>query len=138
MIDYTAPRRALEMYLDTNYTLTPIKFENVELSEDITGGFVAVNDIGTESNTLEMGGGNTFLAKGILVIQIYTVLGSGTQQGRLIATNLSTLLAGQDLSGLLLEEPVFESFGQVDGADFFQQNLTIPYQFVYGQADGTC
>lgn len=139
MIDFTAPRRALEVYLNTNFTTVPVKFENVNIdnSVDLTGGFIAMHDTGTDS----LGTGlqeTVALVKGMIVIQIFTALGSGTQTSRSIASELETLLAGEDLSGLQLGEPVLESFGQVDGADFFQQNLTFPYQFFYGQVESDC
>jgi len=139
MIDYTAPRRAIEVYLNTNFTTVPIHFENVAVDDsvDLTSGYIAITDTGTESISMGMQEEVTHV-NGMVVIQIYTVLGSGTQTSRSIASELETLLAGEDLSGLQLGEPVLESFGQVDGADFYQQNLTFPYQFFYGQSEDAC
>ncbi len=139
MIDYTEPRRALEMYVNTNFSAVPVIFENVAVDEsvDLSGGFIDFTDLGGSNVKMDISGDESQV-KGNIVIRIYTPLGSGTQQGRQIASTLDTLLKGQTLSGLHLMEPVFESFGQVEGADFFQQNLTFPYQFFYGQTESDC
>ena len=137
MIDFTKPRRALEMYLNTYFTTVPIQFENVQARGDLTDGFIALTDVGSSNQTMGMGE-TVSSVRGMIVIQIYTPLGNGTQSSRTIATSLSTLLGSKTLSGLNLEEPTLESIGQVDGADYYQQNLTFPYQFFYGQSDDAC
>jgi len=137
MIDYTAPRRAFEMHIDTNFAMVPVVFENTKPNQNLSGGFIDFTDLGGSADLMEMGG-DVSSVKGSIVIRIYTPLGSGTQQGRQIATALDALLKGQNLSGLELGVPVFESFGQVEGADWFQQNLTFPYQYFYGQVESDC
>lgn len=139
MIDYTAPRRALEMYVDTYFSLVPVAFENLSLDEsvDISDGYIDFTDLGGSNVKMDISGDESQV-KGLIVIRIYTPLGVGTQAGRQIASALDALLKGKELSGLHLGEPVFESFGQVEGADFHQQNLTFPYQFFYGQVESDC
>ena len=137
MIDYTAPRRALEMYVDANFNMVPVLFENIKPNRDLDGGYIDFTDIGTTTENLGMGE-DVYSVRGQIIIRIFTPLGSGTQKGRQIATALDTLLTGQDLSGLKLEVPLFESFGEQPGVDWFQQNLTFNYQYFYGQVEGDC
>lgn len=125
------------MHLDSNFSMVPVVFENTRVQQDRTGGFIDLTDIGMSNRIMGLGE-DVSSVEGSIVIRIYTPLGSGTQLGRQIATALDTLLKGKNLSGLELGVPVFESFGQVPEADLFQQNLTFPYQYFYGQIESDC
>ena len=95
MIDYTEPRRALEMYIAANFSAVPVIFENVapDPSVDLSSGFIDFTDLGGSNVKMDISGDESQV-KGNIVIRIYTPLGSGTQQGRQIASTLDTLLKG--------------------------------------------
>ena len=86
MIDYTEPRRALEMYVDTNFTTVPVAFENLAIDPsltDITGGYIDIVDIGSSNQKMDLVGDESQVI-GFIAIRIYTPLGGGTQKGRQI------------------------------------------------------
>ncbi len=131
MIDFTVARRLFENYLKLNFTTVPIQNENTRI-ESGTEAYIALTDVGGESQSMGMGT-DIFRVDGGFVIQIYTPLGSGTEQSRELASELAELLVNANLSGFTFTTPQLDTFGQVEEADYYQQNLTVPYVFFYGQ-----
>lgn len=134
VIDYTSVRRLIETFLNDNYSSTVIQYENTYVDVVNVSEYISINDVTSDTYPTDMGGG-TITVHGAIVIQIYTELGSGTQRGREIASELTDLFKSESLSGLNLTVPEFNSFGQVEGADYYQHNLTIPYVYAYGATE---
>ena len=135
MIDYTVVRRLFEQYIATNFTEVPVQYENTRLHTESE--FIAVFD--QEADAEQMGMNETsFLIRGLIIIQIFTALGSGTQRSREIATKLSSLLNNASIGALSFEVSSLTSVGQVDDADYYQQNLTVPYSFFYNAIEDNC
>lgn len=131
-IDFTTFRESVESYLDENFTSMKIQFENTYRKDKKPFIYVVDQNYTSES----MGCGEDISnVKGALIIQIYSVKGTGTVLAKKAATELTSLMSDyQDESdNLNFSNPVLASFGPVDGAEYYQHNLTIPYQYFYGQ-----
>ncbi len=130
IIDYTTVRRYVENYINDNYTTTPVQFENTSIDVDVVKEFISITDVTGETES--MIGSLAILTHGGIIIQIFTELGAGTNRGREIASELANLLNSESFSNFNFTTPQFESFGQVEDADFYQCNLTVPYVYAYG------
>ena len=129
MIDYTTIRSVTEKYIDDNFSTVPVVFENVKTDNSDVEHIETV-DHQTDSQPLEIGS-TTLLITGILVIQIFTDVGIGTNRAKVIATELEDLLVGST-SGITFMEPELVSVGEVKGKHLYQHNLSISYTCVYG------
>ena len=135
MIDFVFTRDLIETYLETNFNTVPIQFENKRIEDAIE--YIAVED--SNNDTESLGSGiNAYRIDGFLTIKIYTELGIGTNRSKTIASELVTLLNQKELETFMFQVPILNSFGQVKNADHYQQNLTIPYTYVYGQSENIC
>ena len=134
MIDFTTVRQTIESHLATNYTTTPIKFENVGLRED-SPSFIALSDKATFADNLGMGEAAQQTG-GLLLISIFTPIGGGTQHAREIATELAGMLANQQVEDVSFGEAELHTVGEVEG--YYQHGLQIPYQFIFGGTESQC
>ncbi len=134
LIDFTSVRTVTETYLDVNFTTVPTKFENVGLLEDAPE-FIALRDKSGQAETLALGEIQS-LTQGVMLIDIYTARGLGTQRSRTIATELAALLSNQTVSFISFAGAELHTVGEIEG--YFQQVLQIPYQYVYGGSDVLC
>ena len=122
MIDYTEIRRIVEAHLATNYTTTPIWYEN-------TPGPQADEYIAVQDDTIsvrDMGDG--VLVVGQLIVDIYTPIGIGTERGREIAKELAAIFGRKDIEGIHFDEPELRSSGGDPKAPHYHQYLTIRYE----------
>jgi len=137
MIDFTTVRRLVETFLVDNFTTVPIQLENEHINVENITEFIALTDIGVD--TEDMGSGtNVLRVDSNLVIQIYTELGEGVQRSRAIASELVTLLSTFSFDALTFTTPQFDTFGQVKDTDYYQQNLTFPYTYFFGDGETIC
>ncbi len=138
MIDFTTIRRTIETELNDNFSTVPIMFENVGMPDQTDQDeFIAVEDQASFSEGTGLGDTVTHLG-GVILIKIYTTRGEGTQRSRVIATELATLLADQQLTDISLQEASLHTAGDVDGSEYFLQVLQIPYSLLYGQNEASC
>ena len=126
-MDYVDVRREIEVYLNTNFTLAPIQFENTTI--DATTEFIALTISDATAEPPAMGSSSTLIS-GLLTIQIYTELGVGTQRARELYDKLKLMLLGVNVDGLSFQAPVHSSFGQVEGANYYQTNLDCQFEFI--------
>ena len=137
IIDYTVVRRKVEEFFDEEFSMVPIEKENTRINVDKTPAYISLTDISGDAESLGIGM-DAFKVTGAFVIQIFTPLGKGTEQSRSIASSLADLLNNKDLSGFTFLTPELNAFGQVEDADYYQLNLTVPYVFAYGADEPSC
>lgn len=135
MIDYTSVRRSLETHIADNFSEVPVQYENRRI--DRAKEFIALFDQEADSLVSEIAGGVSMVT-GIVIIQIFTELGTGTERSREIASILANITNGLQTDVLSFQSAVLSSIGQVDGIDYYQQNLTIPYTYAYAGNEIQC
>jgi len=130
-MDYVDVRKEIEMYLDTNFTSTPIQFENtiIAASSDSIEEFIAltISDASTETPAM---GSTSSMVTGLLTVQVFTKLGTGTQRARTLYDELKTLLLGVTINGLSFKAPIHTSVGQVEESQHYQTNLDCTFEFI--------
>lgn len=134
VLDYTEFRRLVENKLSESYSATAIQYENTVLDKDGLTEWVAVFDKPTFIESTGMGE-TSALTEGILIIPIFTPIGTGTERSRAIAEALETVLANTDIGGISLGNA--ELHPAAPNESWFQQNLQVPYIAVMGQ-DSSC
>ncbi len=133
MIDYTTIREIIESEIADNFTLCPVKYENVPLSDNSVDDYIEIFDRQSFSESTGMGDTSIHMG-GVLIINIFTELNTGTARGRLIAQTLSDLLQSKNIEGLSLGVP--ELRPAEPNESWYQHNLLIPYTTVTGNVDG--
>ena len=131
MNDYTSVRRTTEMYIVANYTTTYIRLENEGIPSD-TPEFIALRDQATFSESMGMGESAMHLG-GVMLVDIFTAKGSGTNRSRTIASEIADLLASETIEMISFTEAELHTVGEIEDAEYFQQVLQIPYSYIYGQ-----
>lgn len=135
MIDYVFIRELIETFLEENFTTVPIQFENLTI--DDVEEYISVED--TNDDSEQLGSGiEAYRVYGAITIKIYTPLNTGTERSKQLATELTTLLTKKEVSTFTFSVPILSSFGQVKDSSHYQQNLTIPYTYIYGQNENVC
>jgi len=96
--------------LDSDWTATPVKFEN-EFMEDVLqaespAAFVYVEIYGDSYNQDSIGspGSNTWLEQGVTYLHVMTPSGTGSRPARVHADNLLNLFREQSIDGLRMPE----------------------------------
>jgi len=135
MLDFTEFRRLIETHLQDNFSTCPIKFENVPIKREGLVNWIAVFDKPTFAQSTGFGE-TSALTGGVLIIQIFTPLDTGTEVSRSIADELAELIGNKELFGIALSVPELHS--APGNNEYFQQNLQIPYLTVLGQEYGGC
>ena len=138
MIDYTTTRVVMEKYIDDNFNTCPIKFENVPLKTEGLPSWAALFDRPSVSEPVEFGEDVPYMSGGVLIIQIFTPLDSGTAVSRALAQELADLMGQKEIEGLVFQEPELHPVAPPKDATWYQCNLVIPYQTVMGQNAGIC
>ena len=134
--DFTSIRRAVEMELKANYSETPVKFENVSVAYD-TPEYIATRGQASPSEPLGLGE-DAFVINGMLFIDIFTPVGTGTQRALTVAGIVSDLIANRELSGIQFMVPSLYTLEQDKDAQYYQHILQIEYRYIYGQDNDTC
>lgn len=133
MIDYTTIREKIETEISDNFTECVVKYENVELEDSTVKEYISVFERQSFGEAVSMDE-TDFHYGGIIIINIFTELGSGTARARTIAQSLSDLLSSQDIDGLQTQEPELRP-GEPNES-WYQHNLLIPYTTVTGDENG--
>lgn len=133
MQDFTELRRTLENFLNTNFALCPIEYENLELeNKSDLRAWISVHDKSSVSESTGMGE-STYYLGGIITINIFTQLGIGTNEARILANGLSDLFNSTEVSGLNFQTP--ELYTGPENKKWYQHKLIIRYTTVMGQED---
>jgi hypothetical protein len=106
--------------------ITPIAWPNVDYAPTVGVPWVRFNVIPGESGRAALG--KDFVRHvGVIMIQIFTPLGSGEMTARDLADEVTDIYRGAMLSGFRFGEPSISRTGP-DGEGWFMATATIPYQ----------
>lgn len=123
---FAAEAAAIESRLSSNWTTTPIKYDNVDYVPTAGQNFVEL--IIDNSNAAIAGFGSTSLMyrmRGIISINIFTSLNTGTRTARGYADTIATLFRAAHFSGIICGAPNITRIGQVE--DWFVINVSVTY-----------
>lgn len=125
MLDYPEFRKRIETVLST--LPVPVSFENVLFARTPVE-YIEVTFQESSAKLLECGTGINMI-DGILIISIFTKIGTGTNRAREIAALVVTLL-DTPITDISLSEPVLASVGILKDAAHYQHNLSFVFNYV--------
>ncbi len=128
--DFTTIRRVAETALSSSYTETDIKYENVGLELSVNE-FVALRDSAQPSALLAIGQEETHVG-GVLLVDIFTEAGTGTQRARVIANAVDIVLGAQEIGPVSFGASALHTVGETKDAILYHHVLQIPYQYISG------
>lgn len=140
MIDYTTFRSRVEVFLGANSVAigVPVVRENT-LPISVNEEHVEVFDQQMSSEQLgmaSMGESPVSQKIGYLIFKIFTKRGTGTNRAKTIASSIEKLLTVPDvIAGGTFEEGILTAVGETEEGHLYQHNLSVMYQFIFGQND---
>lgn len=134
MKDYTVVRRVIEKLIADNYTgdLTLV-YENTYL-EAVDEEHITILDEGDVYVEAMEIGSPISRNKGLIVLGIFTAVGSGTLKARQEAVKLDSIF-NTAVEGISFGEREFRVIGSDPEAPLYQHNFIVPYEHFYGQED---
>lgn len=122
---------AIETRLKTNWTTTPIKFENVPFTEPTTA-YVALNVVVGEGLQISLGATNVLRRwPGIIMMRVFAPENTGTKVVRQYADSLGAIFDRVQFSSgnsgvISCRIPSIETVGLQSG--WWQINVSVPYR----------
>lgn len=123
-MSFAAAKIAIETYINSNYSSTPISWDNVDFSLPSTEGeFIRVTLLPAEKPREIFGSTTPYNDTYLLNIGIFSRSGSGAGDAYEIADTLSALLTEKTISGYTTEVAQVQQIG--DDGNFFHLALTV-------------
>lgn len=125
---YQDERKDIESYLNTNFTTTAIKFDNVNFDQRSKTEFVDVFIRPGRKIATTVGGDQiTYESRGQLVLSIFVKKGIGTDRARKIADDLQTLFLKKQVGSCTFESSELINVGEQE--EWYRNNLYLYYRW---------
>lgn len=121
-------RAAVESRFTAQWTGTPmahVVFDNLAYTPVQGTPYVRVSIRPGTSERITIGS-REHRTVGVIIIQIFTPVGTGTADARAMADQAAAIFRDQEFGGLLCRSPSIQNVGQ--STDWTQFNVTVPYQ----------
>lgn len=130
-MSFADERSAIENRLSTNWTSTPVQYDNVPFTKPDDNTYVRLNILTGDSTQIDMAPTPTHRSVGVIVMQVFVPVNSGTNTARSHADSLAAIFRNVSFSvgdsgSILCRSPSITRVGEVDG--LFQLNVSVPYQ----------
>lgn len=135
MIDYTELRGLVEGYIGKEFRTLPVIYENTFTGPEEEHVEISLDDV---SGSTEAIGSSKYFVTGLLIVEIYTKKGNGTQKAREVASELSALIYPDCIPGVYFEEKIFNSVGPIAETNLYKHILTVSYSYLYGDQTTIC
>ena len=107
-----------------------IQYENIDL-DDLNVEHISVTDRDMDSRQACIGS-DSRMVNALLVIEIYTKQGTGTEKARKVTNELCSMFSNSNTDIVFTGGPEFMPIGPKEGTTLYQHNLTVPYMYEYG------
>lgn len=124
--DHTAIESRFEtLWVDGSEARTPVAYENVDFKPKAEESFVRLTIIDGESRQASLEDSPLHRRIGIIVIQIFTRPGLGTQPAEALADYAAIIFRSVQFSGITCRSPEYRKIGEVE--DWYQINVEVPF-----------
>ena len=128
MAGYEDANAAIESRFNTNWaTATPIKFDNVAYEPTAGTTYVELQIHWDKSKQVSLEKTPLHRAWGIISVNIYTALNTGTKTAEQKADTAATIFRNAKFSGITCKSPEVKRIGEVDG--WFVYNMNVIFHF---------
>lgn len=126
---WSSERKAIEARFSTNWTTTPIRYENVPFVETRTP-YVALFIRNGDRNQITLGSNPTIRSVSLIIVQIFVPADHGNVLAKTYADTIAAIFdraqfTTDDSNLISCQTASAESVGQAEG--WFQVNVTVPY-----------
>lgn len=115
---------AIESRFATNFTTCNVKYSNVKYDPTPEEAWVEIKVIIADSMRAEVGGGLHRNA-GIISVNIYEPINTGTAAGKDKADLAAAVFRGQQFSGITCRSPMITEVGEID--EWYVINMSVPF-----------
>jgi hypothetical protein len=122
-MSFESERIAIENHFEEFWNETPIAWENVAFSAPNNSAWVRLTILNGSSNYRTITGLKRHL--GVIDVQIFTPINTGTNQGREYADTIGTIFEGKKFSDVVCDIASINTIGA--DSVWHQINVTIPY-----------
>jgi len=122
---YAAEEKAIQSRFAANFTTLPIKWDNVDYAPtpDTSFAIIEIHD----GDQLPISVADTVLYRnvGIISINIYTTLNTGSQTAKGYCDTAAAVFRGQQFSSITCRGTTITRLGEIDG--WWAYNVSIPF-----------
>jgi len=123
---FEAETIAIESRFYNNWgAATPVKYDNVDFTPPAGGAFVELQVHNGDALAVSTGADITYRSPGIISINIYLPLNTGSNTGKEYADTIAAIFRGQQFSGISCQAASITRLGELDGK--FVYNVSIPF-----------
>jgi len=115
---------AVESRFATNFTVCSVKFSNVNFTPIPREAWVEIRVVIADSIKAEIGGGLHRNA-GIISVNVYEPVNTGTAAGKEKADLAAAVFRGQQFSGITCRSPRITEVGEID--EWYVINMSCPF-----------
>lgn len=124
---YQDIRAAIEARLSTNWTTTPIAWDNVAYTPAANTAFIRPLIEEVDAKQVSMSTEPCHRVTGLLHIMIFVPVNTGTNTARGYADTIAGIFRNADFSGVKCQSPRIRRVG--DLGEWFQYSVVIPFFF---------
>ena len=124
---FEAEAAAIEGRFSTEWgSTTDINWYNVDYIPTAGTSYVTIEIHDSNANVAGFGGSDMmYRMRGLISINIFAALNSGTRAARVLADTAAAIFRGEEFSGIVCSAPTLARTGQVE--DWFVYNVTVPF-----------
>jgi hypothetical protein len=115
---------AIEDRFATNFTICSVKYANVKFDPTPGQAWADINIVIADSMRAEVGGG-LHRNIGIISVNIYEPVNTGTAAGKKKADLAAAVYRGQKFSGITCRSPKIVQVGEID--EWYVINMSVPF-----------
>ena len=115
---------AIESRFATNFTVCPVKYSNVKYQPTPRQAWANIKVVIADSIKAEIGGGLHRNA-GIIGVNIYEPINTGTVAGKEKADNAASVFRDAAFSGITCRSPKITEVGEID--EWYVINMSVPF-----------
>lgn len=123
---FEAENTAIESKFHDNWAAaTPVKYDNVDFTPPGNAAFVELQIHNGFASPISTGGTTLYRSPGIISINIYLPLNTGTKTAKGYTDTIAAIFRGQQFSGIICRAASVTRIGELDGK--FVYNVSIPF-----------
>jgi hypothetical protein len=126
-MSFEAEAQVIEARFSTEWgSTTDIKWDNVDYVPTAGTSYATIEIHNSNANVAGFGGTDMmYRMRGLISINIYVALNSGTRAARVLTDAAAEIFRGVEFSGIVCSAPTIARVGQVE--DWFVYNVTVPF-----------
>jgi len=130
-MSFADERQAIEGRVSTNWTTSPVQYENVPFTAPTDNIYVSLVILPAAASQIDMADSPTHRHTGVIVMQVFVPVETGTNVARTHADGLAAIFRNAQFAAgssgtILCRSPEINRVGVQNG--LYQLNVSVPYQ----------